>query len=258
VGIEASGKSHPHEARSSSFFMLALDMQFLFHLFFFLGSHSFYFAFRAAHYLSLFALLISLPFVSFSFLFLSPTPSNTDLHWFCFAAQKPNTRPSAMRTRAVTGSVFVGLWCACLSFFRFLLSFFLSISTLCILIVLAHANAKIGLVHDFFTLQPVTDATVFLLRVILHDWPDAFAHRILLHLREAAAPHTKLVLADFVLPLACVENFGVGEGGIDVQVEGAEKMLAPVRGRRARWNSWRAIMGGMAMAMGMDMRRAGR
>ncbi|KAJ7348122.1 hypothetical protein DFH08DRAFT_1001684 [Mycena albidolilacea] len=48
-----------------------------------------------------------------------------------------------------------------------------------------------------------------------------------LRLREAAAPHTKLVLADFVLPLACVDDFGVGEGGIDVQVEGAEKMLAP-------------------------------
>ncbi|KAJ7820738.1 O-methyltransferase-domain-containing protein [Mycena olivaceomarginata] len=65
-------------------------------------------------------------------------------------------------------------------------------------------------VHDFFP-QPVTDAAVFLLRVVLHDWPDAFAHRILLRLREAAAPHTKLVLADFVLPLAS---------------RGAEKMLA--------------------------------
>jgi hypothetical protein len=80
-------------------------------------------------------------------------------------------------------------------------------------------------VHDFFP-QPVTDAAVFLLRVVLHDWPDAFAHRILLRLREATAPHTKLVLADFVLPLACVDDFGVGEGGIDVQLEGAEKMLA--------------------------------
>ncbi|KAJ7796023.1 O-methyltransferase [Mycena olivaceomarginata] len=79
----------------------------------------------------------------------------------------------------------------------------------------------------FFTPQPVTDAAVFLLRVVLHDWPDAFAHRILLRLREAAAPHTKLVLADFVLPLACVDDFGVGEGGMEVQVEGAEKMLAP-------------------------------
>ncbi|KAJ7833354.1 hypothetical protein B0H14DRAFT_3142618 [Mycena olivaceomarginata] len=57
-------------------------------------------------------------------------------------------------------------------------------------------------VHNFFTPRPVTDAAVFLLRVVLHDWPDAFAHRILLCLREAAAPHTKRVLANFVLPLA--------------------------------------------------------
>ncbi|KAJ7449160.1 O-methyltransferase, partial [Mycena latifolia] len=82
-------------------------------------------------------------------------------------------------------------------------------------------------VHDFFTPQPVADAAVFLLRVVLHDWPDAFAQRILLRLREAAAPHTRLVLADFVLPLACVDDFGVGGGGGGPQVEGAETMLAP-------------------------------
>lgn len=98
-------------------------------------------------------------------------------------------------------------------------------------------------VHDFFRPQPVTDAAVFLLRVVLHDWPDAFAQRILLRLREAAAPHTRLLLADFVLPLACVDDFGVGVGGAageweteketegenarEPQVEGAETMLAP-------------------------------
>ncbi|KAJ7023063.1 O-methyltransferase [Mycena alexandri] len=107
-------------------------------------------------------------------------------------------------------------------------------------------------VHDFFTPQPITTAAVFLLRVVLHDWPDAFAQRILLRLREAAAPYTRLVLADFVLPLACVDDFGVGvdadgggrsgvnggdngtenrekkdKGEKEPQVEGAEKMLAP-------------------------------
>ncbi|KAJ7434528.1 O-methyltransferase, partial [Mycena galericulata] len=95
-------------------------------------------------------------------------------------------------------------------------------------------------VHDFFTPQPITDAAVFLLRVVLHDWPDAFAQRILLRLREAAAPRTRLVLADWVLPLACVDDFGVGGGGEGGEekdgkagkekeplVEGAEKMLAP-------------------------------
>jgi len=56
-----------------------------------------------------------------------------------------------------------------------------------------------------------------------------------LRLREAATDQTKLVIADFVLPLACVDDFGSGEGkgnggetkgGVD-GVEGAERMLAP-------------------------------
>jgi hypothetical protein len=62
--------------------------------------------------------------------------------------------------------------------------------------------------------------------VILHDWPTAFAEKILLRLREAAGPDTKLLIADFVLPLACVDDFG-GEGDEDEQVEGAESTLAP-------------------------------
>ncbi|KAF8174695.1 hypothetical protein K438DRAFT_1939878 [Mycena galopus ATCC 62051] len=30
-------------------------------------------------------------------------------------------------------------------------------------------------VHDFFTSQPITDVAVFILRVVLYDWPDALA-----------------------------------------------------------------------------------
>ncbi|KDQ55518.1 hypothetical protein JAAARDRAFT_208779 [Jaapia argillacea MUCL 33604] len=69
--------------------------------------------------------------------------------------------------------------------------------------------------HDFFTPQPPTPTgeppAVFLLRVVTHDWPDAFARRILLQLRRAAAPATKLVIAEHVLPLACEEA-----GDVDV------------------------------------------
>ena len=84
-------------------------------------------------------------------------------------------------------------------------------------------------VHDFFTSQPITNAAVFFLRVILHDWPDAHARMILLKLREAATEHTKLVLADFVLPLACADDAGGNEGeeAILSCVEGAYSVLAP-------------------------------
>lgn len=84
--------------------------------------------------------------------------------------------------------------------------------------------------HDFFTPQPIRDASVFLLRVVLHDWSDTFARKILLQLREAAflpnsdGTHgTTLIIADHILPLACVDDFE--EGG--EMVEGASKMLAP-------------------------------
>ena len=66
--------------------------------------------------------------------------------------------------------------------------------------------------HNFFTPQPIQNAAVFLLRVITHDWPDEFVTRILLQLRHAATPQTKLILADYILPLACedrTEDIGV-------------------------------------------------
>jgi hypothetical protein len=69
------------------------------------------------------------------------------------------------------------------------------------------------LVHDFFKPQPTYDddikPSVFLLRVVCHDWPDALARRILLQLRRAANEGTAdkkptyLVIGDHILPYAC-------------------------------------------------------
>ncbi len=87
---------------------------------------------------------------------------------------------------------------------------------------------------------------VYLLRVVLHDWPDHVARRILLHLREAAGPDTKLLLGDFILPLACASSptssrgaegtggggqGGISGGGVDEnggeRIQGVENMLPP-------------------------------
>ncbi|KAJ6489188.1 O-methyltransferase-domain-containing protein [Mycena vitilis] len=70
--------------------------------------------------------------------------------------------------------------------------------------------------HDFFGLQPVRDASVFLLRYVLHDWPDAYACKILTHLRHAATPETTLVILDHVIPYGCssVSRNGAASRGI--------------------------------------------
>ncbi|KAI0635412.1 S-adenosyl-L-methionine-dependent methyltransferase [Trametes polyzona] len=69
--------------------------------------------------------------------------------------------------------------------------------------------------HDFFQPQPrlifpgcsdVIAPSVYVLRVITHDWPNTFVTKILLNLRLAAGPDTKLLLADHILPLACVDE----------------------------------------------------
>ena len=40
--------------------------------------------------------------------------------------------------------------------------------------------------HDFFKPQPIRNASVYFMRMILHDWPDYKALEILKALRSAA------------------------------------------------------------------------
>jgi 6-hydroxytryprostatin B O-methyltransferase len=53
--------------------------------------------------------------------------------------------------------------------------------------------------HDFFTVQQ-TKAPAYLLRQILHDWPDEDAQRIVKNLLPAFETGTRLLVADIVLP----------------------------------------------------------
>ena len=54
--------------------------------------------------------------------------------------------------------------------------------------------------HDFFTPQVVEDASVYLLRMILHDWPDAEAKKILQNHVEVLRKGARLIIMDTVLP----------------------------------------------------------
>ncbi|KAI0761042.1 S-adenosyl-L-methionine-dependent methyltransferase [Trametes elegans] len=67
-------------------------------------------------------------------------------------------------------------------------------------------------VRDIFApWTPLPDARVpdvFLLRLVLHDWPDAEAQLILTHLRSGAGPNTKLVIGETLLTYACKTEDG--------------------------------------------------
>ncbi|KAF5516137.1 O-methyltransferase aurJ [Colletotrichum siamense] len=56
--------------------------------------------------------------------------------------------------------------------------------------------------HDFFKAQPVVDADVYFLRMIIHDWPDRDARIILQQLREVLEkrPNARVVIMDTLLP----------------------------------------------------------
>lgn len=54
--------------------------------------------------------------------------------------------------------------------------------------------------HDFFKLQVVEGAAVYLLRMILHDWPDAEAKKILQNHVEVLRKGARLIIMDTVLP----------------------------------------------------------
>lgn len=62
----------------------------------------------------------------------------------------------------------------------------------------AVADRVTFMAHDFFTDQPVT-ADVYLLRRILHNWPDAYAVKILKSLVPAFNKGARIIVNDDVL-----------------------------------------------------------
>ncbi|KZM20803.1 hypothetical protein ST47_g8046 [Ascochyta rabiei] len=54
--------------------------------------------------------------------------------------------------------------------------------------------------HSFFNLQQVKGASVYLLRHILHDWPDKEAIQILRNIVPVLGPKGRIIISDIVLP----------------------------------------------------------
>ncbi|EMD39048.1 hypothetical protein CERSUDRAFT_47409 [Gelatoporia subvermispora B] len=102
--------------------------------------------------------------------------------------------------------------------------------------------------HNVFEPQPVQNASVLILRGVLHDWSDRYAIKIIRLLREAASPETKLLVVDCIVRYTCSDNtdakgilgadqvdaprpllgnYGIG-GGVDYKLD--IQMMAIVNG----------------------------
>ncbi|KAI0314821.1 S-adenosyl-L-methionine-dependent methyltransferase [Amylostereum chailletii] len=66
--------------------------------------------------------------------------------------------------------------------------------------------------HDFRAPPPEQNASVFLMRRIMHDYSDDICINILRHLRNAASPSTRLVIVDNVAPFACADDSNIEQG----------------------------------------------
>ncbi|KAF9060199.1 O-methyltransferase-domain-containing protein, partial [Rhodocollybia butyracea] len=51
--------------------------------------------------------------------------------------------------------------------------------------------------------RPISNASVYMMHFVLHDWPALKCHTILNHLRAAASKTTKLILFEAIVPYAC-------------------------------------------------------
>ena len=51
--------------------------------------------------------------------------------------------------------------------------------------------------HDFFTPQPI-QADVYIIKLIIHDWPDAESIKILQNLRPTLRPGARVIVIEYV------------------------------------------------------------
>ncbi|THZ80562.1 S-adenosyl-L-methionine-dependent methyltransferase [Aureobasidium pullulans] len=55
-------------------------------------------------------------------------------------------------------------------------------------------------VHDFWQPQPIKGAGAYYMRRVMHDWPDEYCRNILRHIVDAMDEHSKLLIAEAVVP----------------------------------------------------------
>ena len=92
--------------------------------------------------------------------------------------------------------------------------------------------------HDFFAPQPVKDADVYLLRMIIHDWADADAVRLLKELTEVMKEGSRIVIMDMVLPLP-----GTSSQTLEAALRQKDLMMRQVLNAKEREvEDWQALI----------------
>ncbi|KAG4255282.1 hypothetical protein FPRO04_03815 [Fusarium proliferatum] len=92
--------------------------------------------------------------------------------------------------------------------------------------------------YDFFTPQPVKNADVYLLRTILHDWPDADAIKIIQGIGAAMGPSSRLLIMDMVLPKP-------GSGSVTFEAALRQKDLTMIQcfnAQEREVEEWKALL----------------
>jgi hypothetical protein len=88
--------------------------------------------------------------------------------------------------------------------------------------------------HDFFTEQPITDAKVYYLKMVLHDWPTEQCREILSNIRPAMKPgYSRILVNEFVIPEM---NAGYMDTGLDIL------MMAVHGAQERREREWRELI----------------
>ncbi|KAG7087939.1 hypothetical protein E1B28_011984 [Marasmius oreades] len=81
--------------------------------------------------------------------------------------------------------------------------------------------------HDFFTPQPQENASIFLLRHVIHNWSDEDCIKILSLLRRAARDDTTLLILEIIMPYACRKESS-DDTSKNTEIPGATAEEAPV------------------------------
>ncbi|EIM80621.1 S-adenosyl-L-methionine-dependent methyltransferase [Stereum hirsutum FP-91666 SS1] len=89
--------------------------------------------------------------------------------------------------------------------------------------------------HNFFTPQPIHDASIYFMRMITHDWADSYCITILSHLRAAAGAHSRLIIVDAIVQYACEDTTVAKDipGGLEEEGRKAPEPLLPNWGHAA-------------------------